>query len=222
VELRLPGVEIGDNGAKILATYLSSSKALSVLDLSRNKLTDAAALAFADVLKVKVNASLTKLDLARNQIANAGAIGLAEGLKVNASLTKLYLYNNQIARLPASKSVAGRVHILARSQALADSAEDARADTSLVAEDVHVRARARRVGLLRDARLSDARHCTGKEGSARAEWRHRVFEATYRCAPMTDHIGPVWRAELDPQEAQTCDRVARSSNTLTDLRTRGR
>ncbi|KAJ1620707.1 hypothetical protein T492DRAFT_1075839 [Pavlovales sp. CCMP2436] len=61
VEVLLPYVKIGDKGAMLVGTFLSSSKAL------------------------------TELGLRGNQIGDMGALGLGKALEVNASLTTLRL-----------------------------------------------------------------------------------------------------------------------------------
>jgi cyanate lyase len=72
----------------------------SILDLTYNELTDVAANALAEVLKV--NAALTFLNLNSNKITDPGAIGFANMLKVNAALTLLDLRHNKFGE--ASKS----------------------------------------------------------------------------------------------------------------------
>jgi hypothetical protein len=94
VELLLPSVCIGDEGAKILGTFLASSKAMRILDLSSNQIGDAGAVGLGKALEV--NATLTRLDLDYNQIGDPGAIGLGKALEVNATLTELNLGGNEI------------------------------------------------------------------------------------------------------------------------------
>jgi hypothetical protein len=67
-EVLLPGVGIGDKGAKIIVDRLfMSGVGLRTLDLSENELTDATALALGKALEV--NATLTTLYLNYNKIS---------------------------------------------------------------------------------------------------------------------------------------------------------
>ncbi|KAJ1621177.1 hypothetical protein T492DRAFT_887439, partial [Pavlovales sp. CCMP2436] len=94
VELRLPGVGIGGKGPQILSTFLASSTALRVLDLSNNQIGSAGAAGLCEGLAA--NTTLTALTLRGNQIGAADAVGLGKGLAANASLTTLNLGYNQI------------------------------------------------------------------------------------------------------------------------------
>jgi hypothetical protein len=89
IELQMRGIEVGDRAVEILSgsTFLKSGfSLLSVLDLSRNALTDAAAIALAEALEV--NETLTELNLCNNKIGDSGAICLGKALEVNATLLK--------------------------------------------------------------------------------------------------------------------------------------
>ena len=86
--------QIGDAGAKDLATALQTNRSLTTLDLHVNQIGDAGAKDLATALQT--NTSLTTLDLHGNQIGVEGAKALAEALHTNTSLTTLGLRHNII------------------------------------------------------------------------------------------------------------------------------
>jgi hypothetical protein len=81
----LPNVHIGDDGAKILGTFLASSKAMRILDLSSNRIGDSGAMGLGEGLKV--NATLMDINLLRNQFSSE-AMTLVQGAKSNGKKLK--------------------------------------------------------------------------------------------------------------------------------------
>jgi len=75
---------IGDDGAKALASSLEVNGALTNLDLYNNQIGDQGATAIAEAMKV--NGALTELFLQGNGIGDQGATTIAEALKFNGAL----------------------------------------------------------------------------------------------------------------------------------------
>ncbi|XP_078381395.1 uncharacterized protein LOC144664153 [Oculina patagonica] len=89
--LNLKCNELGDEGAIILGSFLSSSSSLEVLDLSWNAIHLRGVAAIAKGLKE--NRVLQNLDISRNSILNEGATEIGEVLAVNKSLQVLDVSN---------------------------------------------------------------------------------------------------------------------------------
>ena len=92
--LQLQDKQIDDVGAKLIADFAKSNKAMTNLYLWDNNIGDPGAKDLGDSLKA--NTSLTQLSLQSNQIGDPGAKDLGDSLKANTSLTSLYLYSNNI------------------------------------------------------------------------------------------------------------------------------
>jgi len=94
IRLHINYNNIGDKGAQAIATALEQNTTLTILDISRNNIGVDGAQAIATALKI--NKTLTTLNISENRIDNAGAEALAEALKVNKTLTTLDISFNQI------------------------------------------------------------------------------------------------------------------------------
>ena len=101
----LEGCNLGVDGAKAVADYVSISAVLTSINLSSNQLcgfnwndegiyTAEGITAIADALHV--NSALTELNLSLNRIGAEGAKPLADALRVNGSLTSLNMDANEL------------------------------------------------------------------------------------------------------------------------------
>ena len=89
--LNLKGNELGDEGAIILGSFLTSNSSLEMLDLSWNAIHLRGVAALAKGLKA--NRVLQNLDISRNSILNEGATEIGEVLAINKSLRVLDVSN---------------------------------------------------------------------------------------------------------------------------------
>jgi hypothetical protein len=87
VEVLLPGVEIGDEGAMLVGTFLSSSKALTTLHLNGNKIGDVGALGLAKALEVNADHALAHLQQIRGRVQ----VGHPDCLALQATFIHLLL-----------------------------------------------------------------------------------------------------------------------------------
>jgi len=84
---------LADEHAVNLAKGLANNSHVVEVKLSDCGISNAGALAFAEVLKV--NPTLTHLDLSNNKIDNSGILAIAEALRHNDGLLELHLLGNQ-------------------------------------------------------------------------------------------------------------------------------
>lgn len=91
IVLNLKGNELGDEGAVMLGSFLSTNSSLEVLDLGWNAIHLRGIAAIAKGLKA--NTVLQNLDISRNSISNKGATEIAEVLAMNKSLRVLDVSN---------------------------------------------------------------------------------------------------------------------------------
>ena len=89
--LNLKGNELGDEGAKIVGSFISRNSSLEVVDLTWNAIHLRGVAALAKGLKA--NRALRSLYLARNSILNEGAAEIGEALAINKSLQVLDVSN---------------------------------------------------------------------------------------------------------------------------------
>jgi Ran GTPase-activating protein (RanGAP) involved in mRNA processing and transport len=95
--LNLRESNIGDVGARSLAQALSlPTVKLTDLALGNNKLGDAGAVAFSEMLKV--NSVMKELHIDQNAMTDIGAHALADALTVNANLLMLWFVRNPISQ----------------------------------------------------------------------------------------------------------------------------
>lgn len=87
--LRLSGNDIGDSGARVLASMLRGNTTVRTLDLSGNEIHAAGAAALGGALAT--NATLQSLSLRDNAIGDAGMSALCGGLQHNTALSHLGL-----------------------------------------------------------------------------------------------------------------------------------
>eukprot|EP00941_MAST-03F_sp_MAST-3F-sp1_P002214 g2214.t1 len=86
---------IGDEGAIALASVLESSRTLTDVDISMNRIADAGASAIANALES--NKVITSIDLGGNWISDKGAVALAKSLISNKTLRRFQLDGNKIS-----------------------------------------------------------------------------------------------------------------------------
>lgn len=95
--LNLRESNIGDVGARSLAQALSlPTVKLTDIALGNNKLGDAGAVAFSEMLKV--NSVMKELHIDQNAMTDIGAHALADALTVNANLLMLWFVRNPISQ----------------------------------------------------------------------------------------------------------------------------
>jgi Ran GTPase-activating protein (RanGAP) involved in mRNA processing and transport len=93
LEIRLHNVGLSDGaGINAIYTALERNKALTKIDLRRNKLRDLHGLAAA----LKVNRRLLDVDLRRNEIDDDGFTQIREALRVNFALLVLSVHGNRL------------------------------------------------------------------------------------------------------------------------------
>ena len=132
----LDAIEIGDEGAKALASALRVNEALTDLNLGGNSHIEEAALSIVRVERhrnkltslgllycgigptgaaeiadfVSVSGVLTDLNLSENEIRNEGAAAIAEALRGNGVLTNLWLWQNNIGH-EGAKALASALRV---------------------------------------------------------------------------------------------------------------
>ena len=89
--LNLEGNELGDEGAVMLGSFLSTNSSLEVLNLAWNAIHLRGIAAVSKGLKA--NTVLQNLDISRNSISNEGATEISEVLAMNKSLRVLDVSN---------------------------------------------------------------------------------------------------------------------------------
>jgi hypothetical protein len=92
----LRGCEIGDEGARHLATSLAKS-VLTELNVNSNNIGNEGTICIADVLS---GSKLKMLNLGRNEIGNDGAVRLGLGLQ-GSNVVKINLFHNKIGDVGA-------------------------------------------------------------------------------------------------------------------------
>jgi Ran GTPase-activating protein (RanGAP) involved in mRNA processing and transport len=88
--------DIGDDGAKLLATIIKKRTTITTVSFDRCKIGDEGAKALAEAIKTTADCRITKFALQTNSIGIAGASAIAEMLTINTSITELNLCCNNI------------------------------------------------------------------------------------------------------------------------------
>ncbi|KAI8814434.1 hypothetical protein BJ742DRAFT_864954 [Cladochytrium replicatum] len=86
--------DIGVNGAKLIAKYLTNNSTLQHLDLGANNIGKEGARALS--IALERNSTLQHLDLLSNRMRDEGARALSTALERNSTLQHLYLGSNKI------------------------------------------------------------------------------------------------------------------------------
>jgi Ran GTPase-activating protein (RanGAP) involved in mRNA processing and transport len=100
VSINISHCEIGDEGARWIASWLAHNRTLTHLNMSDCNILSGGARFIADAL-LRENARLVKLDIGRNQIEDVGAQCLAEVLVHNSTLSWLNISRNRITTVGA-------------------------------------------------------------------------------------------------------------------------
>ena len=92
--LSLSNVGLGDEGAKIISTFLNKLKFLHFLDISHNKIKDIGLIDICNQFPFLLN--IKELNISINGITENGARKLSETLHYLKNLTHLYINNNYL------------------------------------------------------------------------------------------------------------------------------
>ena len=107
--LDLRACDLGDFGAKAVATGLAGNTRLRVLRLQHNRIGEEGALALSAALSVK-GSGLAALDLENNMLGNKGAAAMGAALALNTALQSLALDSNKIGSVGAAGLANGLAH----------------------------------------------------------------------------------------------------------------
>ena len=94
-ELNMSENEITSNGAKEIATAISTNTTLEKLDLSCNEISNDGVSFISDGLKN--NNSLQEVNISRNKITSEGAQYISDAIRINTTLAKLDLSYNALS-----------------------------------------------------------------------------------------------------------------------------
>jgi len=93
-QLDLTGNKIGDEGAKALAEVLKTKVVLNEINLGKNNIGNEGAKGIGEALAV--NTTLACLDLRDNRVGNEGIKAISRALKVNKTLIQLDMRSNKV------------------------------------------------------------------------------------------------------------------------------
>ena len=93
-KLSMSNVGLGDEGVKIISTFIKKLKCLQLLDISHNEITDIGISDICDQFPFMID--LKELNISINRITECGASKLAETLNYLPNLTHFYINNNNI------------------------------------------------------------------------------------------------------------------------------